>query len=117
MRRIRLAFRSPACRRGARCWARPQRRSSRRQWPRGCRHGARPRFRPWTRCANSRGIFAAMPPSAPRLVVGFALLGAWTAGLLALTRALPSPVVALLAAPLYTVPLVSLFEWLTHGYM
>lgn len=58
-----------------------------------------------------------MRPTPARLVLGLGLLGGWTAGLLALVAAVPSPIVAIAVAPLYTVPLVSLFEWLTHGYM
>jgi hypothetical protein len=52
-----------------------------------------------------------------RLVFGFAALSVWTVGLLVLVGAVQHPIVALLAAPLYTVPLVSLFEWLTHGLL
>ncbi len=52
-----------------------------------------------------------------RVAAGTLLLGAWCAALLALVRAVPHPAVAALAAPLYTVPLVSMFEWYTHGLL
>jgi hypothetical protein len=58
-----------------------------------------------------------MTPSPARLAVGFLTLAAWIAGVLLLVRLAPHPAVALIAGPLFTVPLVSLFEWLTHGLL
>ena len=52
-----------------------------------------------------------------RVVAGTAAVGAWCAGLIALVASFPHPAVALVAAPLYCTPLVSLFEWYTHGIL
>ena len=52
-----------------------------------------------------------------RIAAGTLGVAAWCAALVGLVNAVPHPAVALIAAPLYCTPLVSLFEWYTHGLL
>lgn len=58
-----------------------------------------------------------MNPTPLRVIAGSTLLLAWSALLVLAVRAAHDPLVALLAGALFTVPLVSLWEWITHGVL
>ncbi len=54
--------------------------------------------------------------SGVRVVFALTVLALWSAGSVALAR-LGQPLLAILAGPLYTIPLISLGEWLVHGVL
>lgn len=58
-----------------------------------------------------------MTLSSLRVAVGLFVLFAWSALVVGLVRLLPSTPVAVVAGVLFTVPLTSLWEWITHGVL
>jgi hypothetical protein len=55
--------------------------------------------------------------SVARATVALSILAGWSFGLLAAVRRADSPVAAAIMGPFYTVPLISLWEWLVHGVL
>lgn len=58
-----------------------------------------------------------MALSTGRVAVGLVVLAAWSAALALLVRSVPNAAVAALAGVAFTVPLTSLWEWITHGVL
>lgn len=52
-----------------------------------------------------------------RLMAGLAALGLWSAANMALVVTTGDPIVAVAAGVLYTVPLISMWEWMVHGVL
>ena len=55
--------------------------------------------------------------STARVVLGVLGVHLWSAGLLVMVRETDNPLVAVLAGPLYMLPLSSMWEWLVHQYL
>ncbi len=58
-----------------------------------------------------------MKVSETRALVALGALSAWSAAQIVAVRLVASPIVDALAGVLFTVPLISLWEWLVHGFL